>query len=132
MNPFSIPAENIPQHMFGANLVMPAKICHELLHAHGKFPRILRQNGQNDLEGQGQLPLFSTSAENIPWCMFGEYLVILAWFCEIYRTDRVKFRERQAGRWMDGWTDAGNDNTPSAWKARVKKMIPHTLVSYGM
>ena len=38
------------------------------------------QNGQNDLEGQGQWPPFSTS-ESIPRCMFGANLVILT---EIY------------------------------------------------
>ena len=40
--------------MFGANLVILAQIYDELLCGQAKFPRILSQNGQNDLEGQGQ------------------------------------------------------------------------------
>ena len=31
-----------------------------------------------------------------------------------YRADKVKFTDRQ----VDGQTDGGNDNTPSAWNAR--------------
>ena len=40
--------------MFDTNLVILAQICEELLCGQAEFPRILRQNGQNDLEGQGQ------------------------------------------------------------------------------
>ena len=40
--------------MFGANLVILAQISDELSHGQAEFPRILGQNGQNDLEGQGQ------------------------------------------------------------------------------
>ena len=40
--------------MFGANLVILAQICHELSFGQAEFARILSQNGQNDLEGQGQ------------------------------------------------------------------------------
>ena len=40
--------------MFGANLVIVAQIYNELPHGQAEFPRILSQNGQNDLEGQGQ------------------------------------------------------------------------------
>ena len=40
--------------MFGANLVILAQTCDELSHRQAKFPRILSQNGPNDLEGQGQ------------------------------------------------------------------------------
>ena len=42
-----------------------------------KFPRILNQNGQNDLEGHDQWPPFSIPVESIPWCMFGANLVIM-------------------------------------------------------
>ena len=62
--------------MFGANLVILTQIYNKLSHREAKFPRILSQNGQNDLEGQGQWPSFS--AESIPGCMFGANLVILA------------------------------------------------------
>ena len=40
--------------MLGANLVILAQIYDKLSHRQAKFPRILSQNGQNDLEGQGQ------------------------------------------------------------------------------
>ena len=36
--------------MFGANLVILAQICDELSCEKAKFPRIMSQNGQNDLE----------------------------------------------------------------------------------
>ena len=67
---------------FGANLVILAHICDELLHGQTKFTRILSQNGRNDLEGQGQWPPFSIPAEFIPRCMFGANLVILAHICD--------------------------------------------------
>ena len=38
---------------------------------------ILSQNGRNDLEGQGQLPIFPIKIASIQWCMFGTNLVIL-------------------------------------------------------
>ena len=79
---FSIPAESITRCMFGANLVIPALICDELSCGQTKFPRILSQNGQNDLEGQGQWPPFSIPAESIPWCLFGANLVIPAQICD--------------------------------------------------
>ena len=40
--------------MFGANLVILAQIYGELSRREAEFPRILSQNGQNDLEGQDQ------------------------------------------------------------------------------
>ena len=61
--------------MFGAKLVMSAQICAELSQGQAKFPRILSQNDQNDLEGQGQWPPFLIAAESIPWYMCGENLV---------------------------------------------------------
>ena len=45
--------------MFSANLVILAQVCDELSRGQAKFPRILSQNGQNDLEGHGQWPPFS-------------------------------------------------------------------------
>ena len=53
---FSIPDESIPECMFGASWVIVAQIYDELSHGQAEFPRILIHNGQNDLEGQGQLP----------------------------------------------------------------------------
>ena len=40
--------------MFGVKLVILAQICDELSRGQAEFPRILSQNGQNDLEGQDQ------------------------------------------------------------------------------
>ena len=56
-----------------------------------KFPRILCQNGQNDLEYQGQWPPFSIPAKSIPQCMFGAYLVILAQICDKLSWGQAKF-----------------------------------------
>ena len=80
--PFSMPAESIPGCMFGANLMILAQIYDELLCGQAEFPRILSQNGQNDLEGQGQWPPFSIPAKSIPRCMFGANLVIPAQICD--------------------------------------------------
>ena len=51
---FLVPAKSIPRCMFAANLVILAHICDGLLCGQTEFPRILSQNGHNDLEGQGQ------------------------------------------------------------------------------
>ena len=59
-----------------------AQIHYKLSYRQAKFPRILSQNGQNKLEGQGQWSPFSILVENIPWCMFGANLVILAKICD--------------------------------------------------
>ena len=106
--PFYIPAESIQGYMFGANLVILAQICDELLHGQAEFPRILSQNSQNDFVGQGQWPPFWIPAENIPGCMFGANLVVPAQTCDalfcgqwkVYgqtdgRTDRQTDRRRQ-------------------------------------
>ena len=49
-------------------------------------------------------------------------LVQIWWFqlksVTSYRADKVKFTERQADGQTDRRTDAGNDNTPSVWKAK--------------
>ena len=76
--PFSIPAESIRKCMFGAHLVILAQIYDDLLHGQAEFPRIRSQNGQNDLEGEGQWPPFLIPAESIPGCMFGANLMVLA------------------------------------------------------
>ena len=100
--------------MFGANLVILAEICDELSHRQAKFPRILSQNGQNDLEGQGQWSPFSIPTESVPWCMFGANLVIPAQMC-----DELSYGQGlRTDRWTDRWTDTGKDNTHLAWKAK--------------
>ena len=78
-------AESIPGGMFRANLVILAQICDELSRRQAEFPRILRLNGQSDLEGQSQWPPFSIPAESIPGCMFCANLVILAQIRELSR-----------------------------------------------
>ena len=106
---FSIPAESIPRCMFSGNLVILDRIYDELSRGQAIFPTILSQNGQNDLEGQGQWPPFSIPAESIPRCMFSGNLVILDRICDELSCGQGK---------VYGRTDAGNDNTPSAWKAK--------------
>ena len=91
MTPFSILPIRIPRCIFGANLVILAQICNELLHGQVEFPRIQCQNGQNDLEGQGQWPPFSITAESVPGCMFGANLVILAQICDELSHGQAEF-----------------------------------------
>ena len=100
--------------MFGANLVIPSQICDELLCRQAKFPRILSQDGQNYLEGQGQWPQFSIPAESIPGCIFVANLMILAQICDEWCHGRTDCR-------TDGHTDVGNDNTLSVWMAKWHK-----------
>ena len=85
--------------MFGANLVILVPIYDELSRGQAEFPIILSQNGQNDLEGQGQWPLFSIATESIPWCMFGANLVIPA---QIY--DELSCGQGQVYGQTDGRT----------------------------
>ena len=80
-----------PECMFGANLVIVAQIYESLLHGQAAFPRILSQNGQNDLEGQGQWPPFSIPAASITGCMFGANLVILAQIYDELSCGQAKF-----------------------------------------
>ena len=114
--------------MFGANLVILAQICDKLSYGQANFPRILSQNSQNDLEGQGQWPPLSISAESIPWCMFGANLVIPPQICDELCGQGKIYGQRDGwtdGRMdgqTDGRTDAGNDNTPL--KGQGVKMMP--------
>ena len=57
--------------------------------------------GPNDLDGEGQWPLFSIAAKSIPGCTFGANLVIPPQICDEYRADKLKF--------TDGWTDGQTD-----------------------
>ena len=100
MTSISIPAESILGCTFGANLVILAQIYDELSCRQAEFPRILSQIGQNDLEGQGQWPLFSISTESISWCMFGANLVIPA---QIY--DELSCGQGKVYGRTDGQTD---------------------------
>ena len=101
--PFSIQADSIPGCMFGANLVILAQICDESSRGRAKFPKILSQNGQNDLEGQGEWPPFSIPAESIPGRMFGANLVIPAQTCDELSCGQGKFYGRTDRR-TDGQT----------------------------
>ena len=62
--------------MFGANLTIVAQIYDELSHGQAKFPRILSQKGQNNLEGQGQWPHFQYQLR----VSHDVYLVQIWWF----------------------------------------------------
>ena len=65
-----------------ANFMILAQIKYKLSCIQAKFPWILSQNGQSDLEGQGQWPPFSIPAESIPGYMFGANLGISAQICD--------------------------------------------------
>ena len=106
--------------MAGVNLMIQAQICDELLCRQAKFPRFLSQNGQNDPNFQYQ--------PSIP----GLFWVQIWWFqlksVTCYRVDKLKVHwqtDRQTDGRTDRWTGAGNDNTPSAWKARGKHHALH-------
>ena len=81
--------------MFGAILVILARICDELSHEQSEFPRILSQSGQNDLERQVQRPSFSIPTKNIPRCVFSAYLVIPAQISDELSYRQVKFTDGQ-------------------------------------
>ena len=115
--------------MFGANFVILAQICGELSCGQAEFPRILSQNGQNDLEGQGQWPSFSKPADSISGYMFGANLVIPAQTSDELSRGQGKVYGRTDGR-TDRRTDARNDNTPSAWKTRGNKRKCASYISF--
>ena len=96
--PFLTPANSIPGCVFGANLLILAQIYHELLLGQAEFLRIPSQNGQNDLEGQGQWPPFSIPTESIPGCMFGANLVIPAQICNEWSCGQGNFYRQTDGR----------------------------------
>ena len=50
--------------------------------------------------------------------MFAANLVIPAQICDNFSCGQVKVYWRTDGR-LDGQTDVGNDNTPSAWEAKA-------------
>ena len=110
-----------PRVSHDAYLLILAQICDELSCRQAEFPKILSQNGQNDLEDHGQWPPFSIPAKSISGRMFGANLVIPAQTCDELSCGQGKVY-RRTDRQMDGqtdrWTGAGNDNTPSAWKAK--------------
>ena len=86
-----------------------------------EFPTIPSQNGQNDLEGQGQWPPFSIPAKGIPGCMFGANLVIPAQTCDELSCGRGKVYDR-TDRQTDGRTDRRRQRQyPFGLKAKGKK-----------
>ena len=100
--PFSIPDKRTPNFILAANLVIPDEIQGKLLHWQTKFTRILSQNG---LEGQGQWPPFSISAESKLECMLGANLVIQAEICNGLLHRKAKFQSKWSkwpwrSRWM--------------------------------
>ena len=68
--PFSLLAEWIPRCMCCATLVILAQTHYMLSHGQAnEFPRILSQNGQNDLEGQSEWPPYTKMHV---WCKFSD------------------------------------------------------------
>ena len=109
--------------MFVANLVILAQIYDELWRRQAKFPRILSQNGQNDIEGQGQWPPFSIPVQSIPWCMFGANLVIPA---QIYN-------ELSCGQGkVYGQTDKTDRRTDGQMDRRMQGQYPFNLKGQGV
>ena len=77
--------------MFGSNLAILTQIGDELSCGQLEFLRILSPNGKNDLEGQGQSPLFSIPDKSNPRCMFGAHLVIPSLICEDLLRGQAEF-----------------------------------------
>ena len=78
----------------------------ELLRRQTKFLRILSQNSQNDLKGQGQWPPFlNTNCEHPRmhvWCKFGDYSPnlwrVIVWTGKVHgQTDRHRQRQHPFG-----------------------------------
>ena len=113
--PFSIPAERISRCIFLSNLVIVTEIHYMLLCEQAKFPKILSQNGQNDLEAQGQWPQFSIPAVNFPGCMFCANLVIPT---QIF--DDLSCGQGKAYGQTDRRPDTGNDNTRRPERSKGK------------
>ena len=67
------------------------QICDGLSCGQAEFPKTLSQNGQNDLEGQGQWHPFSIPGESLTGCMFGANLVILAQICDELSHGQAEF-----------------------------------------
>ena len=95
-----------PRVSHDACLVILAQIYDELTRGQAEPPRILSQNDQDGLEGQGQWSLFSIPAESIPWCMFGANLVIPTEICDELSCGQGKVYGRTDGR-TDGRTADG-------------------------
>ena len=107
-------------------------INYQLSYGQAKFLRILSQNCQNDLEGQGQWPPFSIPAERMPGCMFAANFVILAQICDELLCRQVKFPGilSQKGQ-NDIISTSKNDcsNTPSSTLLTCSlQLIKHFLL----
>ena len=99
--------------------MIPAQIHYKLWCRQTKFPRILNQNGQNDLEGQGQWPHFSIAAGSIPWCMSGgnhmsapvpihwnvNVIILIEIFIRAEICDKLSYGQGKVYKRTDGWTD---------------------------
>ena len=120
--PFLVPVHSVPGCNFRANLVILAQICDKLSSGQAKFPRILSQNGQNDLEGQGQWLPFWIPAESITGCMFGTNLVVLAQVCDelLCRQSKKNFQNYES-KWPK-WP----------WRSRSMASIFSTNCEYPM
>ena len=126
---FSIPAESIPWCKFGAHLEILAQIYDELSRGQAKILRVLSQNGQNDIEGQGQWPLFPIPTKNISWCMFGANLVILAQICDELSCGKAKFTDRRTDVPTDGQTKKRRKQYPFNLKGQwVKRQGLHECI----
>ena len=89
-----------------------------------KFHRILIQNGQNDLEGQGHWPPCSLiSAESVPGCMFGANLMIPA---QIF--DELSCGQGKVYGQTDGQTDIHRQRQyPFGLKGQRVKTCAHVI-----
>ena len=94
--PFSILTNIIPRCIFGANLGILAQMCDELWRGQAKFPRILSQNGHNDLHFQYRLRVSQDACLVQIWWFQPKILWrVIVRTSKSLRTDRRTDRRRQ-------------------------------------
>ena len=110
-----------------------AQIYDKLSCRQAKCPKILSQNGQNDLEAQCQKA--NDFQFQYQLRVSQDACLVQFWWFQLksvmsYHVDKVKFTDRRTDR----WTDTGNDNTTSAWRPWGKNQIDMDriiLYTYG-
>ena len=96
----SIPVKSTSGCIFGANLMILAQIYAELSHGQYEFPRILSQNGQNDLEVKVNDPYFQYQLR-----VSHDACLVQIWWFQL-KFGYVKFTDRQTNGRTYGQTQA--------------------------
>ena len=115
----SVLHKRFPRCIFVANVVNPGQIPDEVSHGQAEFHRILSQNGQNYIEGQGEWPPILNNSRQCPkmpvCCKYVDSRSTL--WRVIVRTSNSS----QTGGWADGQRDR-----------RRKRQYPFDLKGQGL